>query len=161
MAENSGRRRFFGTGIISVLMVFLVLCFTTFGVLSLVSAQADMRLSERNADNVTDFYNADRIAKTVLSSLEKQRAAGYLAGISELKVNHGGLEISCLFNDDGNAVAFTLPVGEYVELSVGAEYDTDSGRYVISRYRTVALEPTQYQSSGQQLFSFESEAQTQ
>ena len=58
MNENK-RRPLFGVGGITLLTVLLVLALTMFAVLTLSSAQADMRLSEKNVRAVLDYYAAD------------------------------------------------------------------------------------------------------
>jgi hypothetical protein len=49
----------FGVGGVILLTVLLVLALTMFAVLTLSSAQADMRLSAKNARAVSDYYAAD------------------------------------------------------------------------------------------------------
>lgn len=56
-------------GGITLLTVFLVLCLTVFGVLSLVSARADARLCEKNTAQVKAYYAADSKAEEELRSL--------------------------------------------------------------------------------------------
>ena len=52
----------FGIGGVTLLTVLLVLCLTMFSVLALGSAQADYRLSEKNASAVTAYYSAENKA---------------------------------------------------------------------------------------------------
>lgn len=47
------------TGITSIMMIFVVLCLTAFGVLSYSSANADIKLSVKNADSKFDYYQAE------------------------------------------------------------------------------------------------------
>jgi hypothetical protein len=49
----------FGVGGVTLLTVLLVLALTMFAVLTLSSAQADLRLSEKNAHSVRGYYAAD------------------------------------------------------------------------------------------------------
>ncbi|MPM23691.1 hypothetical protein SDC9_70165 [bioreactor metagenome] len=56
-----------GVGIITIFIILVILCLTTFAVLTLSSARADLRLSHINADTVTAYYEADA------------RAAGFYA----------------------------------------------------------------------------------
>lgn len=71
MGEKKGR---FGIGVgsLSILMVFVILCLTSFAALSLVSANADRRLSQKTADAVAEYYILDRSGEETLA---------YLAGI--------------------------------------------------------------------------------
>jgi len=48
-----------GTGAITVLTILLVLCLCIFSALTLSTAQGDLSLSERNAQMVTAWYQAD------------------------------------------------------------------------------------------------------
>ncbi|MCL1976157.1 MAG: hypothetical protein FWG61_08365 [Firmicutes bacterium] len=66
----------FGVGGITLLTVLLVLSLTMFAVLTLSSAQADMRLSEKNARAVQEYYIAD----TKAVSLQAQAAALWPSG---------------------------------------------------------------------------------
>lgn len=54
------KRRPGGMGASSILMIFVVLALTTFGILSFLSARADLRLTERAADHTVAYYKADR-----------------------------------------------------------------------------------------------------
>lgn len=48
----------YGLGIISIFLIFAVLCLTVFATLAVSSARADLRLSEKNADYVQKYYAA-------------------------------------------------------------------------------------------------------
>lgn len=58
------------TGITSILMIFVVLCLTAFGVLSFLSANADLNLSERNSQNIINYYNAESAITEKLSRID-------------------------------------------------------------------------------------------
>lgn len=66
----------FGVGGVTLLTVLLVLALTMFAVLTLSTAQADMRLSEKNARALKDYYIAD--SKAV--SLQAKAAALWPVG---------------------------------------------------------------------------------
>ena len=53
----------------SVLVIFVVLCLTTFATLSLVSARADYRLTQRTAQATAEYYAADTKAEETLQKL--------------------------------------------------------------------------------------------
>lgn len=59
-----------GTGISSILMIFVVLCMTTFGVLSFVSARADLKLTEANEQTVAGYYAAEEKAQRTMAQLD-------------------------------------------------------------------------------------------
>lgn len=56
-------------GASSILVVFILLCLVTFSVLSLVSANADYKLSKKIADHTQDYYIAVSKAQEQLCAL--------------------------------------------------------------------------------------------
>ena len=73
-------------GSASLILIFIVLCLGTFGLLSLTSANNDLELAERNAAAVSGYYRADgegeafrmKVEQAVAEALkleEKDRAA--------------------------------------------------------------------------------------
>ena len=46
-------------GISSLILIFIVLCLVTFGLLSMSSARNDLTMAERNGDSVKEYYRAD------------------------------------------------------------------------------------------------------
>ncbi len=56
-----------GVGVISIINVLLVLSLSVFAVLTLVSAQADLELSTRNADTIKAYYTVDSEAYDIYS----------------------------------------------------------------------------------------------
>ena len=67
------KRRPGGMGASSILMIFVVLALTTFGILSFLSARADLRLTERAADHTVAYYKADRAVDAIDDALVKAR----------------------------------------------------------------------------------------
>lgn len=65
----------FGVGISSLLMVFVVLCLTVFGVLAYMTARADHRLTQRSAQMVQAYYAADTRAEEALARLDEALSA--------------------------------------------------------------------------------------
>lgn len=59
-----------GTGFITLLMLLLVLMMTVFAVLTLTAARADLRLTERNAETVSAFYEAEAAKAKALAQDE-------------------------------------------------------------------------------------------
>ncbi len=56
----------------SILMIFVLLCLVTFSALSLVSANADYKLTEKTAESVSGYYEADAKAETLLASIDEK-----------------------------------------------------------------------------------------
>ena len=63
-------KQFTGMGASSILMIFIVLCLTTFGVLSLVSSYTDLRLSERSQKAAAEYYIADSKTCEILADID-------------------------------------------------------------------------------------------
>ena len=45
-------------GISSLILIFIVLCLVTFGLLSMSSARNDLTMAERNGDSVKKYYRS-------------------------------------------------------------------------------------------------------
>ncbi len=71
MPAMKKKKRSFGISIgsSSILVVFVVLCLTTFATLSLVSAHADYRLSRKTADAVASYYALDSAGEELVADL--------------------------------------------------------------------------------------------
>lgn len=57
-------------GSASLILIFIVLCLGTFGLLSLSSAKNDLDLAERNGRSVSGFYRADAEGETFLAKVQ-------------------------------------------------------------------------------------------
>ena len=64
------KRRPGGMGPSSILKNFVDLALTTFGILSFLSARADLRLTERAADHTVAYYKADRAVEDTLAAID-------------------------------------------------------------------------------------------
>ncbi|MCL2120724.1 MAG: hypothetical protein FWH28_00560 [Clostridiales bacterium] len=75
MSENSSSP-LFGIGGVTLLTVLLILCLTLFSVLALSSAQADLRLSEKNSRYISAYYEAENKAYTLMQMAEEMWPPG-------------------------------------------------------------------------------------
>ncbi len=57
-------------GVSSIIMIFVVLCLTTFGVLSYLSAQSDYKLTIKTLNSIKDYYVADSTAEEFLAEID-------------------------------------------------------------------------------------------
>ena len=71
--SNSSKKKQFGMNIgsASILLVFVILCLVSFSVLSIVSANADSKLSGRVLERTTAYYNACNQAEQSLAGMDK------------------------------------------------------------------------------------------
>ena len=80
---NKKRKSFFSIGTSSILIIFTLLVLVTFAVLSLVSANADVKLSQSASENITSFYLADHNAQISLQKIDATLAEIYLGSDDE------------------------------------------------------------------------------
>ena len=65
-----------GVGLASVLLIVMTLAFTTFGILSLVSARADANTSRKMTESLRAYYAAEGRLQEKLSKLDGELALG-------------------------------------------------------------------------------------
>lgn len=103
-----------GVGMVSILIVFVILCLTTFATLSLVSARADLRLTNRAADSLREYYAADSAAQEQLAQLDallEQSGADW----QQLVEDSGVL---CELSDTAATLRYQVAVNERKQLLV-------------------------------------------
>ena len=127
-------------GIASVLMVFLVLCLTLFGVLSLSSARSDWDLTRKNRESVLNCYAADARAQQVLRQIDgKLRQAGPGASARLPQLFDGrtveGVKLSA---GSSREISFTVPAGRFQQLEVSVRPGSSGRGYRVTRYRFAA-----------------------
>ena len=136
-----------GTGITSLLMIFVVLCLTTFGILSFSSANAEYALTKKNADYVTNYYGAyskgavvlsriDSIIYQVRSSEEVADEEYFMAienKLKEMELSEGSLEI--VKEDKGLHVKFLCEISNNQELMLELMINERTG---VKRYKVIS-----------------------
>lgn len=131
-----------GVGGSSILVIFILLCLTTFATLSMVSANADLRLTEKSADAVREFYAADAAAEQLLAAADKA-APGGVSAVAEAVP---GAQVD---QADGGAllVSYAVPVNESQELSVLLRIQPD-GRCIREMWQVVPVGEWEPESGG-------------
>ena len=80
---NTDKRRFkkisfgTGTGSASILVIFVILCLVSFAALSIVSANADYKLSTKVLNRTTAYYEAVGKAQSLLAQLDQTLADAF------------------------------------------------------------------------------------
>lgn len=138
---RAGKRQMYGVGIVSILLIFVVLVFTTFSILSLVSARADMRLTEKNKEMVTNYYTASNKAVELLEELSYLRGSG-----AQIADNTFTETAAHTISDDGDTYSFKIAVGSHLQLSVIARYT--GAQYEILQYKVIAVNTGEEPQSG-------------
>lgn len=141
--DSFSQRAVISTGTSTLVLIFVLLCLLTFSVLSLASARANMRLSQKSADRTTAYYQAENRANDVLirvidclnrnASLSDEEA--FLKGIrSELEGKEG---IS--FTGD-STLTWTVPLAEnqYLKAEIAVSYTPlpDGRHYQVTGWNT-------------------------
>lgn len=124
MKKDKKTFSFVNIGLSSLLVVFLVLCLTTFALLSLSSARSDYSLSRKMAEHRTDYYSASSEAEVVLARLdgimdETYRSVGeekYIPALAEALRGEG--EITFSEESGSHFISYEIPSGESQVLSV-------------------------------------------
>lgn len=65
----------------SILVVFVLLCLTTFATLSMVSANADYRIMQKSADASDRYYRADTASEGLVARIDLVLQESYAASI--------------------------------------------------------------------------------
>ena len=69
MAKNETKHNA-NIGTSSLILIFIVLCLVTFGLLSLSNAKSDWNLAEKNKDAVTVYYEADAAGEEFVAMVD-------------------------------------------------------------------------------------------
>ena len=130
-------------GITSFVLIFVMLCLLTFSVLSLATARADLRLSQRSADRTSAYYDAENRANDILldiiSCLEQYSGAGnetsFYAQVQEELEGREGITFT-----DEQTLQYAVPLEEEQLLRVSLELSYEAfwngSRFRILEWRT-------------------------
>lgn len=142
MSKND-KKRTFGTGIgsSSILIIFVILCLVSFATLSIVSANADFKLSRKVADRTTAYYAACNQAEATLARLDQTLSSVYETSVDE----------EDYFLTVGRNKSFAIPLSDLqtLEINVSIEYPTtDSGHfYRITSWQVVITGDLEYEGT--------------
>lgn len=107
----------------SILVIFVLLCLTTFATLSMVSANADYKLTQKASEAVSNYYAADCLAEEKLAQIDGLLAQSYTADADQYYASSAaalatveGVSVSRAGAD--MQISYTIPASETQELSV-------------------------------------------
>lgn len=119
--ENKKRSTNFGIniGTSSLLLVFVILCLVSFATLSIVSANADRKLSSKVIDRSKAYYQVCNEANVKLEDIDKSLRNVYESGVSRDE----------FYAQVGTTISFCVEVSDIQVLSVSAdiEYPKEPG----------------------------------
>lgn len=131
------------TGIVSIVLIFVLLCLLTFSVLSLASAQANLRLSKKSAERTTAYYEAENTANDILiqiidcldSHKNAEDADSFYTAVKNDLENKNGISFT-----EKNELFYTVSMPNEqllnVTLEIFFEADRDGNRYKITGWNT-------------------------
>lgn len=150
---SSKRNKTIHIGFSTILMVFTMLCLVTFATLSLLTANADYRLSKKVAAKTEDYYEADLLAREYLLQIDESLEELYqnhadqntfcqeaLKQLQEMPLPQGITKSSV---SDENSYGFEIDINDAQTLSVVLELqepqsDTDCF-YTIKQWKTTIM----------------------
>lgn len=113
-----------GVGASSMMMIFVVLCLTTLGILSFVSAKADLTLTKKVKESTIAYYNGEYKVEKTLNKIDEillhvsQESNGnqqvYEEKAKELLSNEEDIIL------EGALIVFKVPISSTMELQVEA-----------------------------------------
>ena len=98
----------------SILVIFVILCITTFATLAMVSAAASYRLARQAAYSSDAFYAADSRAEELLAEISRIVREAPQDDIAA-QVYAAGAEL------DQSIIRFTVPINEVLQIKVELE----------------------------------------
>ena len=110
-------------GMVSILMIFVVLCLTTFATLSFVSARADLKLSKKASDSVSEYYAADSAAETYLAQIASQLETD---SSWQQTVSLSDTSLECSVAENNALFSYSVSVNEQKNLMVVLSCPLDS-----------------------------------
>ncbi|MDD2954830.1 MAG: hypothetical protein PHD67_00790 [Oscillospiraceae bacterium] len=134
-------------GTATILTVFMVLCLSIFGVLSVVSAQADLKLAQKTGEAVRDYYAADargeedlaRVDAILKAQLEETQGQPGLDDLqrASLKLTQAGFTAN--LGEEGLLISWSEEAGEgqTLEIELAAPLSPSSVRWDIRRWQLV------------------------
>lgn len=105
MGFRMSRKFGIGSGTVSLVVIFAVLCLVVFALLTLMTARADLNLSEKNAEAQYNYYVADALATNVL---------GAILDSAIIPEEACGIEI----RNSGDMVSYSVEINENMSLYV-------------------------------------------
>ncbi len=147
-SKKSGLSFSSGIGSSSILVIFVILCLVSFATLSIVSANADYKLSKKVLDRTTAYYEAEGQAQAALAALDAELSALYESSSSE----------TAYFKAAGEERAFSFPLSDIqsMEVVVRIQYPQKTGDtfYSISSWQTVITGELEYDETLNVIVSF-------
>lgn len=125
----------------SLILIFIVMCLATFGLLSLSSAKSDWKLAEKNARAVELYYKADSLGEEFLDKVDGIMIES-LAGNPDIEVCKDNLkrEFGDAYREETGIITAEIPMESGQALLIELELSCNTNnRYNIEKWQVVNL----------------------
>ena len=150
-SEKKAVRRGAKGGSASVILIFIVLCLGTFGLLALSSARNDLDLAERNEAAVAEYYRADGEGEAfrmkVEDALQEARSAGEASGDLGMSGESGASDEADILSErlgdayspeDGTAwTEIPMENGQALSVVLGLPREREAGSTKVLQWKVV------------------------
>lgn len=130
-----------GIGSSSILVIFVILCLVSFATLSIVSANADYKLSTKVLERTTAYYTASNQAETTLARFDQTLESVYNETDSE----------EAYFATVGHTKSFMVPISDLqsleIEVSIHYPQTEDEPFYHVDAWQVVTVKELDYDST--------------
>ena len=116
----------------TIIMIFVILCLTTLGTLSLVTANSDLKLTEKNAAYAVTYYDADSLGEEFLSEVDGIIKSG------RLDFQRLDDTLSRQLADGSYSIIYNTPIGDEQFLRIELLIPSDLGAGTDPKYRIVS-----------------------
>lgn len=136
--QESGYKANIGSS--SLILIFIVMCLVTFGMLSLTSSKSDLSLAMRNADAVTEYYRADSEGEAFYEMVSgKVKAACSDAAGSEARLARLKEALGAYYRD--GVVVTEVAMARAQALHIELEPDlTGEGSVKVAKWKVIQTE---------------------
>lgn len=137
-----------GTGVTSIIMIFVVLCLTTFAILSYSSANADYRISDESSNYIKKYYQIRNMATREVADInevicEKYKETDNVSEILE--------EVKTLgYTVEDTNIILSYDISEKQKYMVVLNIDTENKRVNVNK-NYIKSEGKEYEGQGIQL----------
>ncbi len=129
-------------GLPSILLIFVVLCLVSFGILSLVSANSDLKLSQKVLTRTTNYYETCNEAEEMLAEVHRQLFEAYLSCDSEEAYWHKIQTIP---------TSYSYEISELQKLDISLRFvypaNPNDNLYEIETWQIVTVDNIEYDES--------------
>lgn len=129
-------------GLPSILLIFVILCLVSFGILSLVSANSDRKLSQKVLDRSSAYYEICNQAEETLAEVHKQLVAAYLSCDSQASYEDNIQDIP---------TSYSYTISDLQELRITLRFlypsNQDGDFYQIEAWQIITTDDIEYDES--------------